>query len=176
MSTKSKSLVFRFRPMLLEDTPHVHALDVLSFAMPWTERSYRFEVTENSHSVLWVVEAAPEEAAPEEAVPAEMVGMLVIWVIMDEAHVATIAVHPDYRSQGIGRQLLAHGLLAAYERGARLSYLEVRRGNQNAQKLYQQFGFEVVGERPHYYQDNQEDALLMTLAELNPEQLRQFAK
>ena len=79
---------------------------------------------------------------------AKMVGMIVIWVILDEAHVATIAIHPDYRGQGIGRRLLASGLQAAYQRGARLAYLEVRRGNTVAQNLYQRFGFQVVGRAP----------------------------
>ncbi|RPJ40541.1 MAG: ribosomal-protein-alanine N-acetyltransferase [Chloroflexi bacterium] len=155
--------------MLLADVPRVHAIDVLSFSMPWSERSYRFEVTENRNSLVLVAERVENEAPPE------LVGMIVIWVIIDEAHVATIATHPDYRGQGIGRRLLANGLLAASERGARLAYLEVRRGNQVAQELYKKFGFQVVGERLRYYQDNNEDALLMTLDPIVPELLQQFA-
>ncbi len=160
----------RFRPMVLADVPRVHQIDKLSFSLPWSERSYRFEVTENRNSLTMIAERM------ENGAPPELVGMIVIWVIVDEAHVATIATHPDYRGMGIGRRLLAHGLLAAYERGARLAYLEVRRSNQVAQNLYYQFDFKVVGERPRYYQDNNEDALLMTLEPMESEILKKFVE
>jgi [ribosomal protein S18]-alanine N-acetyltransferase len=168
MEPRPESLSITYRPMALEDVPRVREIDVLSFAMPWSERSYRFELTENTHSVTWVAEAARPGADPE------IVGMIVVWVILDEAHIATIATHPDYRGLGIGKRLMAHSLLAAYQRGARLAYLEVRRSNLVAQNLYYQFGFQVVGERPRYYQDNQEDALLMTLEHLELEALQLF--
>ncbi len=159
---------FILRPMRLEDVPRVREIDVLSFSMPWSERSYRFELTENRSSVIWVAETG-------EGAARVVVGMIVIWAILDEAHVATIAIHPDYRGLGLGRRLLARGLLAAYQRGARLAYLEVRRSNRVAQNLYEQFGFWVAGERPRYYQDNNEDALLMTLEPLDPERLEQLS-
>ena len=160
--------VFTFRPMILSDVERVHEIDRLSFSLPWSERSYRFELTENRNSLVWVAEAAASGSRPV------VVGMIVIWVILDEAHIATLAAHPDYRGQGVGRCLLAYGLLAAYQRGARLAYLEVRRSNQAARILYERFGFEVVGERPRYYKDNNEDALLMTLDHLLPEKVEPF--
>jgi [ribosomal protein S18]-alanine N-acetyltransferase len=160
----------RFRPMVLADVPRVHEIDRLSFSMPWSERSYRFEVTENRNSLILVAERL------ENGAPPELVGMIVIWVIIDEAHVATIATHPNYRGQGIGRRLLARGLLTAYQRGARLSYLEVRRGNRVAQDMYVKFGYKVVGERLRYYQDNNEDALLMTLDPIQTELLQPFVE
>jgi ribosomal-protein-alanine N-acetyltransferase len=136
-------------------------LDVLSFSLPWSERSYRYEVTENRASSCWVAE-----------VGGQVVGMIVNWIILDEAHIATIAVHPQHRRAGIGKCLLAQGLLAAWERGARTALLEVRAGNLPAQAMYLRFGFEVVGKRPHYYKDNNEDALLMTLKEIDPKKIR----
>lgn len=174
--------------MALQDVARVHQIDSLSFAMPWSERSYRFELTENKSSLTWVAEAVPlPEGKPTSnsaAMPngsssriglgREVVGMTVLWVILDEVHVATIATHPDYRSLGIGRRLLANGLLAAYERGARIAYLEVRRGNQVAKKIYEQFGFHVVGERIGYYKDNNEDAVLMTLETIDAQALRKI--
>lgn len=170
MDTHPQHLMVRFRPMEAADIPRVREIDVLSFSLPWSEQSYRFELTGNHSSLILVAEVTQPEGR------VEVVGMIVIWVILDEAHVATIATHPDYRGQGIGRRLLARGLLAAYERGARLSYLEVRRYNLVAQALYNHFGFEIVGERLRYYQDNNEDALLMTLTELRPEALQQFVE
>ncbi len=155
----------RLRPMRLEDVPRVHQLDVLSFSLPWPERSYRFEVSENRASSCWVAEL--ENAGGQ----TEMVAMMVNWVIVDELHIATIAVHPDYRRLGIGRRLLAHGLRAGWMRGARKAFLEVRRSNRAAQEMYARFGFSVNGERKQYYQDNHEDALLMILDPLEAEKI-----
>ncbi len=90
-----------------------------------------------------------------------------IWMVLDEAHIATIAVHPDYRQRGIARQLMVDILKESYRRGAELVTLEVRQNNLPAQMLYRRFHFEIVGHRPHYYQDNHEDALIMTLKELD---------
>ncbi len=168
MDTSPQRRVITFRPMSLADIPRVHQIDLLSFSMPWSERSYRFELLENESSLILVAENNLAGAPPE------LVGMIVLWVILDEAHVATIATHPDYHGQGIGRQLLARGLLAAYDRGARASFLEVRRSNQAALRMYHHFGFEVVGERRGYYQDNHEDALLMTLSDIRPAALQSF--
>lgn len=168
MEAETSKSTLVIRPMSLDDIQPVHAIDLLSFSMPWSERSYRFELTENRNSHVLVAESVTAQGR-------EVVGMIVIWIILDEAHIATIATHPDYRGRKIGRKLLAHGLLAAYERGARLAYLEVRRSNLTAQNLYIKFGFYVAGERPRYYKDNNEDALLMTLDNLNPEELRRLA-
>lgn len=156
------------RPMTIEDVEQVCAIDRLSFSLPWSERSYRFEILENSHACNWIAEIEVDDCRI-------VVGMIVIWVILDEAHVATIATHPNYRQRGIARRLLAKGLLAAYQRGARQAYLEVRRSNLTAQTLYQAFGFDLVGERLKYYKDNNEDALLMTLSRLQPGELERLA-
>jgi ribosomal-protein-alanine N-acetyltransferase len=138
--------------MTLADVPEVHEIDLLSFSLPWPERSFRFELTENQVSRGWVAEVDGKIAA-----------MLVLWFIVDEAHIATIAVHPDFRWQGIGEQILLHALRAAHNEGAQRAFLEVRAGNVAAQAMYQKYGFEVAGVRPGYYKDNNEDALLMNL-------------
>ncbi len=144
------------RQMTLEDVPTVAEMDRISFSLPWPERSFRFEVTENDCSRCWVAEA-----------DGRIVGMLVLWVIVDEAHIATIAVHPDYRRQGMGEHILRETLKAARTDGAVRATLEVRAGNAAAQEMYRKFGFEVVGSRPRYYKDNNEDAILLTLQNLD---------
>lgn len=172
MDRTIQNIMISYRPMQLTDVQRVHEIDQLSFAMPWSERSYRFELSENTNSVTWIAEMT-QPAEDETNAAAVIVGMIVVWAILDEAHVATIAIHPDYRNGGIGRGLLARGLLIAYERGARQAFLEVRRGNFTAQRLYERFGFKVVGERLRYYKDNNEDALLMTLDSIDAQFLQQ---
>ena len=140
------------RRMKLEDVPAVHEIDVLSFSLPWPERSFRFELTGNPTSRGWVTEVNGRVAAA-----------LVLWFIIDEAHIATIAVHPDFRRQGLGEQILLHALRAVQAEGARRAFLEVRAGNTAAQALYKKYGFEIAGIRRGYYKDNNEDALLMNL-------------
>jgi ribosomal-protein-alanine N-acetyltransferase len=152
-------LEISIRRMNLADVPEVYALDVVSFTLPWTERSFLYEVTGNDNARNWVAELPGQEGA-------RLVGMLVLWFFLDEAHIATLAVHPDFRRRGIARKLLHTALSAAYREGARRSFLEVRAGNQAALKMYEEFGFEIVGRRLHYYRDNNEDALLMNLENL----------
>jgi len=162
---QAQTLAVSIRRMTLEDIPQVAAVDRLSFSLPWSEKSFRFEVLENDASLLWVAEAAAPDGLRE------VVGMIVVWLVVDEAHVATIAVHPQYRGLGLGRRLLTAALVDAIQQGAILATLEVRRGNTVAQELYRKFGFQVVGERSHYYNDNSEDALIMTVNGLGQETL-----
>lgn len=155
----------RIRPMELKDVARVREIDVASFALPWPERSYRFEIQENPASRNFIVEVA------DNGHNLVVAGMLVMWFIIDEAHIGTIAIDAPYRRLGLGRLLLAESLLDAHRSGIRQSFLEVRRGNQPAITLYEEFGFQIAGIRPRYYKDNGEDALLMTLNPLQPERL-----
>ena len=142
------------------DVPTVTALDKISFSLPWPERSFRFEVTDNPASRCWVAE-----------VDGQVVGMIVAWLFVDEVHVATIATHPDFRRQGIAQKLLIHTLRYTADEGAVSSFLEVRESNHAAQEMYRKFGYENTGRRKRYYKDNDEDAILMTLSPLNIESL-----
>jgi len=116
------------RKMTVDDVPAVVELDQKSFSLPWPERSFRFELTDNPASRCWVAD-----------LDGKIVGMIVVWLIVDEAHVATVATHPDYRRQGIGKRLLAYALRQMIQDGARSSFLEVRESNLVAQEMYQKF-------------------------------------
>jgi ribosomal-protein-alanine N-acetyltransferase len=145
------------RPMRLDDLEQVQAIDRVSFSMPWPPSSYCYELKENHFSFLYVAETHLHAGRPR------VVGMIVVWMIMDEAHIATLAVLPEYRQRGISQRLLMAALKESIRRGARLATLDVRAQNKIAQALYRRFRFIVVGRRPRYYQDNHEDALLMTV-------------
>jgi ribosomal-protein-alanine N-acetyltransferase len=144
------------RKMALEDIDQVLAIDEASFSLPWPARSFHFEVTNNPASRSWVAD-----------IEGQVVGMVVAWMIVDEIHIATIATHNDFRRQGIGEKLLIHTLKSAKEEGAVTSFLEVRESNRFARQMYNKFGYVEVGRRRHYYKDNNEDAILMSLDSIN---------
>ncbi|NJC97313.1 MAG: ribosomal-protein-alanine N-acetyltransferase [Anaerolineales bacterium] len=146
------------RRMTMEDLSAIVELDKMSFSLPWPERSFRFELTDNPASRCWVVE-----------MDGRIIGMIVAWLLVDEAHIATIAIHPDHRQQGIARELLTYALRYMSKEGAISSFLEVRESNTVAREMYRKFGYEEVGRRKRYYKDNNEDAILMTLEHLNVE-------
>jgi ribosomal-protein-alanine N-acetyltransferase len=146
------------RKMAIDDIPVVVELDKMSFSLPWPERSFHFELTDNPASRCWVAE-----------VDGTIVAMIVVWLLMGEAHVATLATHPNFRRQGIAKKLLAHALQHLTGEGAQSSFLEVRAGNIAAQEMYRKFGYKESGRRRHYYKDNDEDAILMKLDSLKVE-------
>jgi ribosomal-protein-alanine N-acetyltransferase len=144
------------RSMTLGDLPEVLRIDRASFPLPWSERSYRFELTENQASHMLV-------AVSREGRETRLVGYAGFWIFVDEAHISTLAVDPVYRRMGFGAELLRSVLDEAARVGADMATLEVRVSNQAAVNLYHKFGFQIVGKRPRYYHDNGEDALLMTV-------------
>jgi [ribosomal protein S18]-alanine N-acetyltransferase len=145
------------------------AIDQLSFSLPWPAHSFRYELLENEASRQWVVEVRPAGEAPK------VIAMIVVWLILDEAHIATIAVHPDYRGRDIGRTILLTALRECVTEGARSATLEVREHNTVAIGMYSKLGFEVVGRRKRYYQDTDEDAILMTLESRGLERITSLA-
>jgi ribosomal-protein-alanine N-acetyltransferase len=88
-------------------------------------------------------------------------------MIVDEAHISTLAVHPKWRGRGLGELLLVALMEAAMLRGAAVATLEVRVSNEVAQGLYRKHAFVQVGRRKGYYTDNREDALIMTTPRLD---------
>jgi ribosomal-protein-alanine N-acetyltransferase len=150
--------LFDVRPMAMGDIPAVLEIDRQSFPIPWPERSYRYELTENSASHMLV--AVSRASSPQ------ILGYVGFWLIIDEAHISTLAVTPEMRGQGIGRRLLEEALEQAQHLGADMATLEVRVSNTRAIQLYEHHGFAIVGRRRRYYRDNNEDALLMTIGRL----------
>ncbi|GAC1313155.1 MAG: ribosomal protein S18-alanine N-acetyltransferase [Chloroflexota bacterium] len=106
----------------------------------------------------------PSDTAPSPELEEELrsiVGYAGIWVMTDEAHVTTIASHPDVRGSGVGEFLLVALIHRGIEVGARWMTLEVRASNSVAQNLYRKYTFKEMGVRRRYYSDNGEDALVM---------------
>lgn len=160
MNATRAAKAFKLRAMRHKDLGQVQALEESIFPTPWSINSYRFELERNPASEQWVIEVRDVDGR------SEIAAYTVSWLLVDELHIANIAVAPAYRRMGMARRLITHVLGRAKADGARSASLEVRAGNKAAQALYSSFGFEVVGRRRGYYRDNREDALLMYLSSL----------
>jgi len=143
------------REMQLDDVAMVMEVEVLSFPTPWSQAAFLSELLTNSYAHYFVA-----------AVGARVVGYGGMWLIIDEAHITNIAVHPEYRSRKIGEALLLCLMGKAKELGAIAMTLEVREKNAVAQNLYRKHGFVPRGIRRGYYNDTGEDAVIMWKDEL----------
>lgn len=152
-------------PMRLEDVRAVHEIERLSFRTPWPAHAFEQELRGNRLARYLVARAGDA-----------VVGFAGVWLMVDDAHVTTFSVHPDWRRQGIGRQLLVNLYELSVAIGARQMTLEVRVSNGPAQALYRSFGFEIAGRRSRYYTDDGEDALVMTTPELSDPGLREIVE
>jgi [ribosomal protein S18]-alanine N-acetyltransferase len=142
--------------MTVPDLPAVHEIERASFTTPWPAHAYRTELETNRLATYIVLRAAGRVIA--------FAGM---WLMVDEAHVTTFAVHPAWRRRHIGERLLIALFDIAHARQAHEATLEVRLSNLPARRLYEKYGFRPVGIRPHYYTDDNEDALIMTTPALD---------
>ena len=147
--------------MQVGDLPAVQAIERASFTTPWPPHAYRAELESNRMATYLVVRTGDE-----------VVGYAGMWVMVDEAHITTFAVHPAFRRQGVGQRLLLALLDLAVVRRAREATLEVRLSNLPARRLYEKYGFRPVGLRPNYYSDDHEDALIMTTESLDSARVR----
>jgi len=148
-------------PMRMEDVAAVHEIERLSFRTPWPAYAFEQELRGN-RLARYVVARAGDS----------IVGFAGVWLMVDDAHITTFGVHPDWRRQGIGRQLMLNVSELSIAIGARRMTLEVRVSNVAAQALYRAFGFEIAGRRPRYYTDDGEDALVMTTPDLGETRMR----
>ena len=148
-------------PMRLADLPDVQAIEQASFTTPWPPHAYRSEIESNRLSTYLVARYGDT-----------LVGYAGMWLMVDEAHITTFAIHPAWRRRRIGERLLLSLLDLAVDRRAREATLEVRLSNLAARRLYEKYGFRPVGLRPNYYSDDREDALVMTTETLDSQRMR----
>jgi [ribosomal protein S18]-alanine N-acetyltransferase len=165
---------YRVEPMQWSDVPQVMAIERQSFTLPWSDYTYRHEILDNRNAHYFVARRLDDRATRYPAAwwgrlfrretKAPVVGYGGFWIVVDEAHISTIASDSKWRGRGVGELMLLAMIDRSIELGAREVTLEVRVSNTVAQNLYRKYGFEVVGRRPGYYRDNHEDADLMTLS------------
>jgi [ribosomal protein S18]-alanine N-acetyltransferase len=141
-------------PLHEDDIPAILVIEKLSNGAPWSERSFRNELG-HRYGIFLVAKKADD-----------VVGYAGAWLVVDEAHITTVAVDPQHRRQGIGRALTIEVLRRGKESGMLCSTLEVRASNLPAINLYEALGYESTARRKGYYPDNSEDALVMWLHDL----------
>ena len=141
-------------PMREADVPEIQEIERRIFSTPWPRNAYYRELS-SRNSAYYVV------LRRESGRGVETIGYGGMWRMYDEAHVTTIGVRRDLQHQGYGRIIFAGLVQAAYDMGAKWVTLEVRTSNQSAIRMYETFGFKVIGRRKGYYTDNGEDAIVM---------------
>jgi [ribosomal protein S18]-alanine N-acetyltransferase len=181
-------------PMTMADVPRVIEIEKLSYPATWPPSAYRKELQDNRWAHYIVLRDSSLTQPQEHVIPelerarrpfplsllpsrsvvtlsvpnqASIIGFAGLWLMVDEAHITTIAVHPDYRGKGLGELELVSLIDIAAQIGAKWVTLEVRVSNYVAQNLYRKYGFREAGMRHRYYSDNQEDALIMWTEELS---------
>ena len=136
--------------MTLDDIDAVQEVERSSFPVPWPANAFRHELTQNRNARYIVARDGDR-----------IVGYAGLWLMVDEAHITTFAVHPDQRRLRIGERLLQRLFEIAVVMNGEWLTLEVRASNLPAQKLYEKYGFRRAGVRRRYYSDNNEDALIL---------------
>jgi len=139
------------------DLDAVAALEFESFTNPWPRETLVWELENSDVTRAYLLKDDIGAA----------LAFCVCWVVFDELHINTLAVHPGLRRQGLASLLLRHVLEDAVRRGADKATLEVRRSNESARALYEHLGFAVEAIRPDYYTNPREDALILWLRDLS---------
>jgi len=149
------------RALELNDLDGIMSIEPAVYgAHHWSRQSFINELTNPAGSYFGAI--SPEDGS--------IIGYTGFWLVQDEAHVTTLAVHPDHRRKKIGERLLIQIIMEARKLGANRLTLEVRASNEAAQNLYYKYNFRRLGVRPRYYQDNSEDAFILwtdRVAEMN---------
>jgi ribosomal-protein-alanine N-acetyltransferase len=159
----NQQLPFRIESMEPSDIPQVVTLEQASYTMPWPRKAYDYELEKNKLAHYFVLRTFLLDSR----VQPDLIGLGGFWLMADEAHLNTLAVHPIWRRLGLGEWLLQTLIEEAQALGAIVATLEVRPSNQAALALYRKYNFQEVGRRPGYYADNGEDALILTTSPLS---------
>ncbi len=145
-----KDLDLAFSNMHSRHLSMVMQIEQASFSTPWSKRAFFGEIRQNQFAHYYV--CLDDQ---------QVIGYGGIWAVLDEAHVTTVAVAPEFRQKKIGCQLMLYLMQQALAKGADKMTLEVRPSNTHAKRLYKALGFEEAGIRKGYYTDDNEDAIIM---------------
>lgn len=143
------------------DVAEVMAVERAAYSAGWPTTAFERELTQNPMARYVVLRTA-----------GHIGGFAGLWLMVDEAHVVTVAVLPEARRRQFGAALVHALVNLAIEHGMAMATLEVRESNEAARALYRRYGFYEVGLRKRYYADNHEDAVIMTTEDIQGEPYR----
>lgn len=171
--------------MHVRDVPAVVEIERASFLTPWPAGAYVRELEQNALARYVVVREVgadgdvpdprprtswvPDFLRPGTREDRSVVAYAGMWLMIDEAHVTSVAVRPEWRGRGLGLLLMWAMFDVGAAAGARWLTLEVRPTNAVARAMYANLGFREAGIRPRYYTDNGEDAVIMWSEEIGSE-------
>ncbi len=144
--------------MQLSDLKAVDQLEAAAYGVHQPQSNYKHDLQQNQLSHHFVLKLSA---------PKIIIGHAALWLLADEIHISSIAVNPDWQRLGLSEWLLLTLLDKGEQLGGVVATLEVRPSNQPALGLYEKYQFEEIGRRPHYYRDNDEDALILTTPAVN---------
>ena len=169
-----------------EDIPSVRYVERRCFDSPWPRNAFNAELRRSDSACYLVLRLGEPVKSPGGPLPPariggilrrlagredwneqNLVGFIGAWFLVDEVHITTIAVDPDYQSLGLGRLMLLLVTELGRSRGMKRLTLEVRESNQRARSIYRRMGFFEKAVRKRYYSDNREDAIVMWSEDIN---------
>jgi [ribosomal protein S18]-alanine N-acetyltransferase len=137
------------RDMQENDVPYIWDIEQTSFPAPWFKESFLSEM-ENKHSILKVAVFVDK-----------VIGYFCANCLEHESYILKLAVHPDFRRQGVATILMHETMKELKEKGCVFMYLKVRESNSGARQFYDLFRFQIETVRKKYYDNPDEDALMM---------------
>ena len=140
----------QIRRMTMEDCVQVAAIEAVSFSMPWSLAAFTDTVEKDNYRYI----VAEEEG--------EILGYCGFIYVLDEAEIPNVCVKETARQQGVGTKIMQRLLEEAKQLGITVLYLEVRKSNTAARRLYESLGFTMNGIRKNFYERPTEDAVLMS--------------
>jgi ribosomal-protein-alanine N-acetyltransferase len=165
-AAKPEPVDVHLTPMRRRHLRTVIRIETEVYPRPWTTNLFVSELGMRSSRSYYVAKVGPT-----------VVGYSGLMLVVEDAHVTTIAVDPAWQRHQVGTRLLLNIARDARERGAKHLTLEVRVSNEPAQNMYRNFGFRPAGIRKGYYAETNEDALVMWADDIDqPEYLERLLK
>ena len=141
---------FIIREMTHDDIDSILQIEELCYgAHHWSKESFQIELSNKISTYKCILNDN------------RCIGYIGFWKIMYEAHVTNVSIHPDFQNKKLAHRLILSMIDECYREKIKYITLEVRISNERAIHLYEKFGFKSLGVRKKYYQDNNEDALIM---------------
>ncbi len=138
------------RAATVRDLKAIWDIEEASYAAPWPKETFFVDITFNADAKYFVA-----------IVDRHIAGFIGGWFKEGKLHIVNVATHPSFRGHGVAKCLVSFLLDLAVDLKMESAFLEVRRSNAVAQKLYEELGFSAMGLKPMYYPDNMEDGLVM---------------